>query len=328
MTTAPPAIRCQGVSFGFGSEALFQNLTLDVPEGSFFAIVGRSGSGKTTFLRLVAGVLAPQTGVIQVCGQDPKEARSRKMISVCPQSPALLPWLTVRGNVESAFRMWGQPVDGAAVRWAIETVGLSNAAAKRPAELSGGMKARTALARAWVTPGARVLLMDESFSSVDEITRVELARVLTRLWQEQRKTVLFVTHVIAEAISLATHIWPLAEGERSGAVQPIVISDAHRRIQEARGRTVFHQAILSILGGGTLGEGIIDRELVQELRKSFSPAELGSVVALIRDDRFPRTLRLNLVQLLEPFENDGKIDGKIRDAMRAAIDTIWDSGTP
>lgn len=204
---------------GRGPVQALAGLDLHVPEGSFTSVIGPSGCGKSTLLRAVAGLEDPDDGEVLVCGRPPGAAAADKEVGLVPQTPALLPWLTVRGNVELPARV-NRAADrrrsrgGAAVRRGdaaevLREVGLGQVLDRYPHELSGGMQQRVALARA-VAMRPRVLLLDEPFSAVDEITREALRRQLLALWEHVRTTVLFVTHSVREAVVLSDTVVVMA----------------------------------------------------------------------------------------------------------------------
>jgi NitT/TauT family transport system ATP-binding protein/taurine transport system ATP-binding protein len=178
-------------------------LSLAIEAGEFVAVVGPSGCGKTTLLRLIAGLERPTAGAVSVGGRpvdgpDPDRG-------VVFQQPALYPWLSVQRNVELGLRIRGVPRAQRArlAAAALERVGLAAFAAAAPYELSGGMRQRCQLARVLVTePG--VLLMDEPFGALDALTREHLQADLRALWLEHRRTVVFVTHSVEEAVVLAS----------------------------------------------------------------------------------------------------------------------------
>jgi NitT/TauT family transport system ATP-binding protein len=195
-------------------------ITLSVGAGEFVAIAGRSGTGKTTLLRTIAGLVPARSGTLHVFGGSPIEARRGKRIGYVAQDPRLHPWLTVSENVELPLRVNPRDDDdpSAAREW-VARVGLAAAARHYPHELSGGMRQRVALARALVT-APEVLLMDEPLASVDEITREELRTELLALWASSRCAVVHVTHDLDEAVLLADRVGVL--GGRPGRIVGVV----------------------------------------------------------------------------------------------------------
>ena len=200
------AIICTGLAKTHpgGIEAVAP-IDLRLMAGQTTALIGPSGCGKSTLLRLIAGLDQPDAGQVSILGMTPEQARRRAAISVAFQDPSLLPWLTVRGNLGLARRLARQRPDPVRTLRLIELVGLAGFADTRPAALSGGMRQRAAIARALVTQ-PQVLLLDEPFGAVDELTRRQLARDLPPLWQEAGTTTLLVTHSIAEAVTLSDRI--------------------------------------------------------------------------------------------------------------------------
>ena len=197
MTAEKPALlRLEGVGRRFADRAAVEAVDLDVPSGAFVTLLGASGSGKTTLLRLIAGLDQPSEGrIVWRDGTAPP-------LGYVFQSPTLLPWATVAENVALPLTLKGQR-DAQAVAEALAAVGLADRAGARPAELSGGMQMRVSIARALVGR-PRLLLLDEPFAALDEITRDRLGALVQRLWQEQALTVVFVTHSIPEAAFHAT----------------------------------------------------------------------------------------------------------------------------
>jgi NitT/TauT family transport system ATP-binding protein len=181
-------------------------MDLDVRRGEFVSLLGPSGCGKSTALRLIAGLNAPTSGSLHV--ERPKAtARGSHPVGFVFQEPTLMPWTTVRENVRLPLKLAHvRPIDAdARIDTALAQVGLSEFAHAYPRELSGGMKMRVSLARALVTD-PDILLMDEPFAALDEITRFRLNNDLLALWRGLRKTVIFVTHSVFESVYLSQRV--------------------------------------------------------------------------------------------------------------------------
>ena len=181
-------------------------LDLDVRRGEFVSLLGPSGCGKSTALRLIAGLGAPSGGHVGVA-HGGGEARGAHGIGFVFQEPTLMPWTSVRENVRLPLKLAHAPAGeaGARVDEALTQVGLADFASAYPRELSGGMKMRVSLARALVTD-PDILLMDEPFAALDEITRFRLNNDLLALWRNLRKTVIFVTHSVFESVYLSQRV--------------------------------------------------------------------------------------------------------------------------
>jgi NitT/TauT family transport system ATP-binding protein len=211
-------VRLEGVAKVYpgraGDVTALTRVDLSVDEGQFVSLLGPSGCGKTTLLRLVSGLEQPSTGVVTVGGRPPAEARRAKQFGLVPQTPALLPWRTVTDNVRLLTQVnrgggASTPLSAAQTDALLEEVGLASFRKAYPNELSGGMQQRVALVRAFAL-GAPVLLMDEPFAALDEITREEMRLLLLRLWEHTRATVLFVTHSVPEAAFLSDRVVVMA----------------------------------------------------------------------------------------------------------------------
>ncbi|MEO6381726.1 MAG: ABC transporter ATP-binding protein [Nitrobacter sp.] len=176
-------------------------LDFNVRNGDFVSLLGPSGCGKSTALRIIAGLSVPTSGTVRVAGGG------RRSIGFVFQEPTLMPWASVRDNVALPLKLAHRPrADiGGHVEAALAQVGLAEFAAAYPRELSGGMKMRVSLARALVTD-PDILLMDEPFAALDEITRFRLNNDLLALWRDLRKTVIFVTHSVFESVYLARRV--------------------------------------------------------------------------------------------------------------------------
>ena len=197
---------CHGVSKTFegGLEAVAP-LDLTFAAGQTTALVGPSGCGKSTLLRMIAGLEHPTTGSIAIDGDAPSEMLRKAGLSVAFQDPSLLPWRTVRKNIELALSLARRPKDAAHVQQLIQLVGLDGFADTRPAELSGGMRQRAAIARALATR-PQLLLLDEPFGAVDELTRKQLAQDLPGIWEASGTTTILVTHSVSEAVMLSDRV--------------------------------------------------------------------------------------------------------------------------
>ncbi|HUQ41493.1 MAG TPA: ABC transporter ATP-binding protein [Candidatus Limnocylindrales bacterium] len=204
-----PAIEIRGARAGYGTSTVIEGIDLRVGSGEVLAIVGRSGTGKTTLLRLISGALGPMAGEVLLAGADPSAARRSKRIGFVGQDSALHPWRTVRENVHLPLEVnHNGHHPGPTADDLVALVGLATAADAYPHELSGGMRQRVAVARSLVADPA-ILLMDEPLSSLDELTREDLRLELVGFWGESR-TVVYVTHDVAEAVWLADRVAVLA----------------------------------------------------------------------------------------------------------------------
>ncbi len=177
-------------------------VSFTLSEGEFVSLVGPSGCGKTTLLRAAAGLLPDGTGALRVFGQSPAAARASRSLGLVTQDPGLLPWRTVASNVGLSAEITGAEVD---IEGLLRRVGIERFAQFHPKELSGGMRQRVALARA-LAHRPRLLLMDEPFGALDELSREEMRLELLRIWERDRVSVLFVTHSIREAVLLSDRV--------------------------------------------------------------------------------------------------------------------------
>lgn len=220
-SSAPqPVVQMRGVCKGFGSgvtrNEVLTNINLNVREGEFLAIVGFSGSGKSTFMKLLAGLETIDSGSLTMDGEPIKGPDPERGLVF--QNYSLLPWLTVRGNialsVNSVFRKWGRGERADHVEKFIEMVGLTHAAHRRPHELSGGMRQRVSLART-LAMKPRILLLDEPLSALDAMTRSVLQEEILKIWEEERQTCVMITNDVDEAILVADRIIPLNPGPKA-----------------------------------------------------------------------------------------------------------------
>jgi NitT/TauT family transport system ATP-binding protein len=186
-------------------------VSLTIEKGEFVTLLGPSGCGKSTLLKMIAGLLEPSDGRILLSRKPVEEANADHQLSFVFQEATLMPWATVEANVRLPLDLAGVPkaVSTPRVKEALQLVGLSRFAQQRPRELSGGMQMRVSIARGLVTQ-PQLLLMDEPFGALDEITRNRLDADLLKLWQQQGLTVVFVTHSITEAVYLSSRVVMMA----------------------------------------------------------------------------------------------------------------------
>jgi NitT/TauT family transport system ATP-binding protein len=199
-------------------------VNLQVQAGEFVSLIGPSGCGKTTLMRVMADLVRPTGGQITVNGMSPEQARLARAYGYVFQAPALYAWRTVRRNLMLPLEIMGVPKPEREMRATryLSMVGLQDFANKFPWQLSGGMQQRVSIARA-LSFEPKLLLMDEPFGALDEITRDHLNEQLLRLWEQTQKTVIFVTHSIPEAVFLSNRI--VVMSPRPGRILEIIKSD-------------------------------------------------------------------------------------------------------
>jgi len=231
------AIRINNVSHRFGEEGEARNVralldtSFDIARGELLCLIGPSGCGKSTLLNVMGGLLTPTAGTVEVFGK-PVTGPMPQDIAFVFQENALFPWNTVSENVDLGMRFQGVPKSERAerARRSLEAVGLKDFADHFPGQLSGGMRQRAALARA-LSLQTGILLMDEPFGALDALTRERMNLELHRIWQENRKTFMLITHSIAEAIFLADRVAVFSA--RPGTIkQVIAVDEPHPRKPE------------------------------------------------------------------------------------------------
>ena len=241
---ARPWLSVEGIARRYDGRAVFRDLWFGVERGEFVALIGHSGCGKTTILNVLAGLESPEDGVIVMDGQEVSgPALDRAVIF---QSHALLPWLTALGNVAFAVRSrhrgWGRAKVQEHARGVLELVGLSEAAGRKPAELSGGMKQRVGIARA-LAVAPTLLLMDEPFSALDALTRGTLQDEVLRLVSDAGQTAFMITHDVDEAILLADRILLMTNGPDARVAEVVVNTLPRPRDRQTIHRTPGHVAL-------------------------------------------------------------------------------------
>ena len=205
-----------------------QDVALELQDGEFLSLIGPSGCGKSTLLRLVAGLIEPSVGSIAISGESPARARARRELGFVFQEPTLLPWRTALENVTLLLEVARRGTAAERRRHGLELlelVGLSDFADAHPAKLSGGMQRRVGIARALALDPS-ILLLDEPFGALDEITRQRMNMELLRIWTQRRTTALMVTHNVGEAVFLSDRV--LVMGTNPGRIVAEVSIDLPR----------------------------------------------------------------------------------------------------
>jgi len=246
---APPRravkIRIQHLIKRFRSLTAIEDVSLDIEEGTFFAIVGPSGCGKTTLLRILGGLDEVTSGEVEIA--DP--APGRPKYSMVFQGDSIFPWMTVWDNAAYGLRMRKAPreqVTEAVTRY-LERTGLTRFAHHYPHQLSGGMRQRVSIARAFAND-PEVLLMDEPFSALDEQNRTILQQELLRIWELDKKTVVFITHSVDEAVTLADKIMVMTASPGRAKTVIDVALERPRNVLELRNDPHYGQIVYAIWG--------------------------------------------------------------------------------
>jgi NitT/TauT family transport system ATP-binding protein len=240
-----PAVKVTDLCFAYKLEKeIFRNVSLLMKHPSITAIVGRSGSGKTTFLRLISGLLEGYRGQIEVFNRTPVEARRDRLIGLVQQQPVLLKWRTVERNVSLAAEIADDMASMQKVKQVCAQVGLSDALHLYPSELSAGMAARVTLARA-ILLSPRLILLDEPFAHLDELMRRQLEKLVRRLHEQENLSFLLVTHNLEEAVFLSNQVAVL-DVEAKRFVDEVQVPLGNHRSNKLRYSEAFRETLRQV----------------------------------------------------------------------------------
>jgi len=274
MSAEAPVVRIAGVDKHFDAEGrstiALSGIDLDIGRGEFVSLIGPSGCGKSTLLRLIGDLIAPSNGTVEVNGKAAHAARLGREYGIVFQAPVLFEWRTVEDNVKLPLELlgMGRSERDDRARQMLELVELGEFARHHPYQLSGGMQQRVAIARALALEPS-ILLMDEPFGALDEMTRERMNSEVLRIWQRTGTTIVFVTHSIPEAVFLSTRV--VVMSARPGRITRLVdVPLAHPRNEDTREDPTYFHVVTEVrealrAGGGLLAEtGVSPERLAAE----------------------------------------------------------------
>jgi NitT/TauT family transport system ATP-binding protein len=286
LSSPAPVVRIAGVdkTFGRGDRVVtkaLEGIDLDIARGEFVSLIGPSGCGKSTLLRIVGDLTSPSTGTVQVNGKSAEQARRDRDYGMVFQAPVLFDWRTVEDNVKLPLEILGYDAARrtARAREMLELVELGDFLKHHPFQLSGGMQQRVAIARALAFEPA-ILLMDEPFGALDEMTRERMNGEVLRIWEQTGTTILFVTHSIPEAVFLSTRV--VVMSARPGRITKIVNVDLPRpRGEDTREDRRYFELVTEVrealrAGGGDLDDsGTIGGADAASLERTIAEGAVG-----------------------------------------------------
>jgi NitT/TauT family transport system ATP-binding protein len=239
-------VKVAGLTKEFGETTALQGIELEIPEREFVSLIGPSGCGKSTLLRVVADLIEPTSGTVAVNGKPARQARTDRDYGIVFQDPVLYDWRTVAKNVALPLEMarWPRQKRNERVQEMLELVELQGFENHRPWQLSGGMQQRVSIARA-LSFDPPLLLMDEPFGALDEMTRERLNMELLSIWEASGSTIVFVTHSIAEAVFLSTRV--VVMSPRPGRISEVIPIDLPRpRLATTREEPRFFELVTRV----------------------------------------------------------------------------------
>ena len=276
-TSPVPVVEVRGVDKTFGGGTgvrALQGIDLTVRSGEFFSLIGPSGCGKSTLLRIIGDLTNPTAGIVRVNGKPAARARLDRDYGMVFQAPVLMDWRTVARNVELPLEVMRFPKAERQARSArlLELVELGEFGGRYPWQLSGGMQQRVAIARA-LAFDPKLLLMDEPFGALDEMTRERMNLELMRIWRETRTTIVFVTHSIPEAVFLSTRV--VVMSARPGRISAIVEIDLpYPRAAQTREEPRFFELVTEVRERLAAGRLPVDEEAQAERALRARPSAM------------------------------------------------------